>query len=514
MKLNKKPIYVREDYSYKFKNDSTCHDLSLTSEEIRFLLNSKVCDKFNKDTELKFKFVGIISLPSNIVVSLPKFHNYISNDNNTNFMKNIIKTFKSYKNSEQARNNKKKSVYENTNGELYLNDNLNDCSINEISIADFIISDFLSYGIYQNFYSELVLDGNGDTNWISTVESIDPLISNGYPIYTSTYNSEVLLDKTNKITELHKWAIDYSIGKYGEFLDYNLGIVYNEYESYEDIGSYNELLYLIQSELNNTFESRKIDLLKALNNLLNKSFGSTNGNSISLYGTSKFDTIWEYILQILFKDEYYNPIFKDKYNRDIFKPIWKDIKSNTWKANPIKPDIVRQVHKTLFILDAKYYNINLDYVNDKLIVSDQPDSYDIIKQTYYKTTLEEEFSKGHNIGISEYINCFIYPKNNSMKHDYLNYDSDKAFDEAFTILGTVSIREVVVNIQVDPNYLLLRFKSNSPFSDEEMNKLRSKIILQTSHLKYNTLYNTHNISKNTRRKFISSTTKTKYRRKR
>lgn len=483
MKLNKDPIYVREEYAYKLKNDGTSNELpSISAEEIKSLIDSRICDKFDSDTKLKFKFVGIITLPHNIVVSLPKSY---TNDK-TSVMPDIIKTFKAYKNSASYKRNKKTSINENTEGELYLNDNLNDCSISEISIADYIIADYINYGLYQNFYSELILDGNGDADWQVTVESIDPTMSNGYPIYTSTYNYEIFLDRNNKITELHKWAVDYSIVKYAKFLDYDLDVVYGEYESYEDIGSYNEILYLIQTELNNTFESRKIDLLKALNNLLNRSFGSAIGDSISLYGTSKFDTIWEYILQTVFKDEYYDEDFKDKYNRDIFKPLWKDINGNPWQANPIKPDIVRQVDKTLFILDAKYYDIELNYSKDgNLQLSGQPDSYDVIKQTYYKTKLEEEFSKSSTNDIQEYINCFVYPERNPAECDYSIYASNKAFDEAFTILGIVSIGEIIINIQVNPNYLLYRFKSNDPFSDEEMNKLTSKIISEASKLNLN-----------------------------
>lgn len=144
-----------------------------------------------------------------------------------------------------------------------MNDNLNDCSISKISIADYIISDYINYGVYQNFNSTLILYGNGNTSWHNNVESIHPLISNCYPIY----------------------------------------------------------VYTIQSELNNTFELRKISLLKTLNNLINKSFVSTNNGSFSLYDTSKFNTIWEYLLQRVFKDEYYNETFKNKYNINIFKSI-------------------------------------------------------------------------------------------------------------------------------------------------------------------------------------------------
>lgn len=479
MKLNNDPIYVREEYGYKLKNDGTSNELPFTSKEIKSLIDSRICYKFDDDTKLKFKFVGIITLPNNIVVSLPKSYT----NTKTSIMPDIIKSFKAYKNSDRYKRNKKTSINENTECELYLNDNLNDCSISEISIADYIIADYVTYGLYQNFYSELILDGNGDSDWQATVESIDPIMSNGYPIYTSTYNYEVFLDRNNKITEIHKWAVDYSIGKYAKFLDYNLDVIYGEYESYEDIASYNEILYLIQTELNNTFESRNINLLKALNNLLEKSFGSTNGDSISLYGTSKFDTIWEYILQTVFKDEYYDDNFKDKYNRDIFKPLWKDINGNPWQANPIKPDIVRQVDNNLFILDAKYYDIELNYNKDgKLQLSGQPDSYDIIKQTYYKTKLEEAFSKSSDNSIQEYINCFVFPKRNPNECDYSIYESDKAFDEAFTILGIVSVGEIIINIQVSPNYLLHRFKSNNPFSDDEMNKLKLKIITEASKL--------------------------------
>lgn len=511
MKLNNAPIYVRENHSYKINNDGKCNELPLTTSEIKLLLDSRVCDRFNYDAELKFKFVGVITLPYNIVVSLPK--SYI--DNSSYIISDIIKTLKDYKNSDQLKRSKKTSVHENTTGELYLNDNLNDCSVSEISISDYIISDFINYGLYQNFYSELRLDGNGDTDWQHTVENIDPLISNGYPIYTSTYNSEVFLDKNNKITELHKWAIDYSIQKYGQFLDYDISTVYSEYDSYENIGSYNELLYLIQTELNNTFESRKINLLKALNNLLNKSFGSVNGDSISLYGTSKFDTIWEYILQIVFKDEYYDNNFEGKYNRAIFKPVWQDVEENTWQAHPIKPDIVRQVYNTLFIFDAKYYDIKFNYNNEgKLQVCGQPDSYDVIKQTYYKTKLEEEFSKFNNKGVSEYINCFIYPQSNPKQYDYFKYDSDKAFDESFTILGTVSIGDPIINIYVNPNYLFYRFKLNSPLSDEEMSKLKTKIIIETSKLKYKCNCSNNYIKKSPNRKFINSYSRSKYRKKR
>ena len=469
MELNINPIYVYEGFPYKITSNYICDELELTADEIKLLLQSSICKIFEGNTKLKFNFVGVITINDNLIVSLPKYStnelSTISEESKNKQVIDIIKIFKTYKNDTS-----KKAVSEDTVGEFYLDNNFEDSSISEISIADYIINDFLNYGLYKNYHSKFVLNGNGNTDWQYTIEYIDPFISNSYPIYDSTISTEFTLDTNNKITELHKWAIDYCIKKYGQFLNPDLNLIYKEYSSYTNIGTLDELIYIIENELSNVFESRKIDLLKALYNLLNKSFGSSKEGSISLYGTTSFSTIWEYTLQKVFKDEYYDEKFKNKYNRNIFKPIWNDLNGLTYTASALKPDIVRQVNKTLFILDAKYYDIKFEYKDDEtFIVNDNPDSYDVLKQTYYKTTLENEFSKSRSFTISNYINCFLYPDNRPNKCD------------TFEIIGSVILGgNEVTNIVINPSYLYRIFNSNEYLTDNEINDMKISILKSTN----------------------------------
>lgn len=467
MSTNNELIYVYEDYDYPINSDYICNDLPLlTYTDIKFLLQTSVCGRFENNKVLRFKFIGVITLSNNVIVSLPKC--YTAEDNSIGYdnidkIADIIKIFKTYKNDTN-----KTSVSEDSSDEFHLEDVSDSASVSEISIADYIIKDFLNYGLYQNYYSELKPNGNGDTGWQYTVEHVDPFISNGYPIYDYTYNREILLDVQNKITELHKWAIDYCIKKYGRILGYDLNTMYGDYLEYDNIGSHTELLYLIQTELSNIFESRKINLLKALNSLLNRYFGSTVKGSLSLYGTSKFDTIWEYVLQKVFKDEYYDEKFANKYNRDIFKPIWRDLDGFAHNASPIKPDIVRQVDRSLFIFDAKYYNIQYKYKydndkNKKLTVIDSPLSYDVLKQMYYKTRLEQEFNRSDNININTYINCFLFPDKRVNKCEF------------YEVFGTVGIDETIYNIWINPEYLFKQFIRKEYLSDNDMNDFKNNI---------------------------------------
>ena len=201
--------------------------------------------------------------------------------------------------------------------------------------------------------------------------------------------------------------------------------------------------------MSNTFRDRDISVLKALRYLFKKE-SIYNQKNISLYGTIKFDKVWEKCLQSVFDDESKN------YAQYLPNPIWKSAGGSpvTNDLNQMQTDIVHYVDDSIVLMDAKYYSIKLTNSG----VAGNPGSYDIVKQYVYQIALEEGTAK--QVG----INALIFP----IKRITNDYE--------YSIFGTVSLPlfkccKDILCIYYSADYVFDRFLFGKKYTIDEYRTL-------------------------------------------
>ena len=108
-------------------------------------------------------------------------------------------------------------------GDFFLDDNIESTITSEISLADYIIRDFIQNRLYDNVSYQLEFNAEGDTDWGYTIDNITPYISESGPIYSDTYNYKRYDDIHNKVIDIHKCVLNECIEKYSKLLGYGIG---------------------------------------------------------------------------------------------------------------------------------------------------------------------------------------------------------------------------------------------------------------------------------------------------
>ncbi len=167
---------------------------------------------------------------------------------------------------------------------------------------------------------------------------------------------------------------------------------------------------ILAQAISNTFVDREVSLL---NNIMYFIFGSSNYNSEKpeTLATQYFHSIWEAICSELFNNEY------DHFKYLIPKPKWHvyNNKYNPYNFSRQIPDILYYENNTLYVLDAKYYNIKRNL----------PGWHDLVKQFYY----------AYSLGISLNVktrNLLLFPGLTDHIVEYFGYvdiENDKRLGE-------------------------------------------------------------------------------------
>jgi len=377
--------YIIENKRYSIEY---IKNLGITEEDIDQLIMDRVCNRFIDSSLLNFNFVGIISNRDSVVSVLPKY----CNEEDDDIVKKketiqIIKVLKKY-----ALN-----VTIDTGDLNYLSHNVNGTFVSELALADYIIKDYISYGIYAKNHDEIMLNESGEIYWEDTIDLINPYMSRNKVYYSDTYNIVNLNDPYEYITRIHKWAIMLCLDRYSEVLGYSATISADYNENIEHLGNTEVILSLLQNEIQNVYSDRKIGLLKALFMLISMKYTWTN-KVYTLFGKTKFEQVWEDVCSEVMDNDYYN------YKQYIPKPKWKNSEAEFYSIKTLEPDILRSINyngtNMFFIMDAKYYDI--EFIKGKL--NNAPGVSDIIKQIFYEQALKE-FIKDHRI-----VNIFLFPK--------------------------------------------------------------------------------------------------------
>ena len=375
------------------------------SKEDIIILNSKgIIEILN--IGLKFNFVGVISVKNMAFVVLPK----TMKTEEELLLNTTIKTLKKYCSSN----------IQLFDGIDYFNIEPDDPDCSELAIAEFLINDFQEKGILifkEELYKE---NGDGDISWSLTTDNIDPFYSKNQPIYINTINQIIIEDSYNLIVVIHKWSLGYVTKKYSLLLGDDIMQFHFDYEEdINEIGSLELLINYLQKQLQVIYSDREIRVIKSLLFLLRKKAGLLE-NDLSLYGTKKYESIWESICKVVVNDSY-------KGGSYFPNPQWNILGKNFSSRSILIPDITSEDPKTknFYLFDAKYYSLKFDGE-----ISGEPGYKDILKQFQYQHHIEKEIEK-------KISNAFLFPLNDDEYNLLKNNPNIIYFNEYMAVIGSL-----------------------------------------------------------------------------
>lgn len=248
--------------------------------------------------------------------------------------------------------------------------------LSQILLMRNLIDDWSRFGIYrQNTFKDQI--GNkGKVLWEKTVAGIVPYIHRNTPIYLQTIlrSQQQTLDQI--ISAIHMWAVAKA--------DHTVGWLYannNKYTLFNSLSDVSEdlpiepfrAISILNQRLNQTFDSRNINLLKMLIKMVQGHHHPLG--ELQVLGTRAFWRIWQHMCFMKIADNSTHTMLIER----MPKPVYRFTDNST--SEPISkqlPDILNQLNSgTIEIYDAKYYDIKFT----------KPSWADIVKQIFYAETI-------------------------------------------------------------------------------------------------------------------------------
>lgn len=367
-------------------------------------------DAYNEISEMEtfqFTYVGIIIIMGVTIVIYPKYIGDIKLDQNNNYLKfkQIIKVIYQYKNKQEQTLT------------LSTNEKLN--QENQLGIAIQILSYYRDYGLYQKEEVLTEINGDGEINWYKTVNELPLFLSGKSPVYIAHYTDTKINDDLSLIRQIQISVLN-NIKK--EFNDILLLLGFNfNYEDSEisiDLDEEESLIYYLEKELTINFMSHKIELITLLILYIQSKNRSNKDRTVSAYGVTKFDRIWEDVCKVVYGNDLEYSLeelgLMDENKKQssiklkdvVQKPIWINYYDNKkYSANKtLELDVlhINRLSSVFEIYDSKYYLISFDSNG----IKGQPGVSDITKQYLY----EQAFTKLAKVNNYSITNKFIVPK--------------------------------------------------------------------------------------------------------
>lgn len=407
------------------KNIEYIKELSRFDNEVLIseLKTTKLLKYDSKNEQYYFQYVGLIGLKDGRILSvLPKcISNDILNDKDecAQYTKNILNAIEKY-------NHKRFDDIFTYNLDIEKEEN----NFNLFALYDFLIADYLEYGIYRETKEVYEENGDNEIDWEYTLE-----VETGYitkkkqPVYLKYYDITAIDNNNNLIQEVHKFLLNKASSYFQDIPFFMDSKPILEFYCKIDIGVENQdrIIYLIEKVLRRTFNQRKIRLLNLLLLILRKNLHSQQ-DGINLYGIMSFRSIWEDMCKVLFNNLYLEDSKYKKVIKKLTAPKYSLVKDLQGKkdGSPLIPDVVTKYKDTFFVIDAKYYNISIqasdidDEITNDIEVKDNessqldklqgflPGTYDLLKQIIYMEAFLKE-KEELEIDAQKVRNIFIIP---------------------------------------------------------------------------------------------------------
>lgn len=349
-----------------------------------------------------FTFVGVIIVSGKALKIYPKY--IISKDSPKDELKQILKVLEKYNSKEQIIR--------------MFNDSSESSSFNLLAVLLFLMQDYFENGLYNNTEEIVESNGTGEILWDKTINDTFAIISNNRPYYIDLKTKKRVNNDYDYFKRLHECILTMASNelKNAELLDlFEITEIDLSNEQLEEFGDTDYILYRIENELGNQFNTRKQLVLKTIYAYLNHSGNLYDTDCLSMFGTNSFNLVWESICADIMDNQLDNQLgsislplpLKPEYDRTqklidlIEKPLWS-ITGKTAKDTLI-PDIIAINDKQFVIFDAKYYHAKLE---PGVAPKGQPGIESITKQYLYQLAYRK-FISDH--GFTDVKNCFLMP---------------------------------------------------------------------------------------------------------
>ncbi|MEG2789630.1 MAG: LlaJI family restriction endonuclease [Romboutsia sp.] len=381
----------------------------LTDEDIEI-----VDVDMNDEYYYVFTFVGVLTVGNIVIKCFPKY--LLTKKAPLEEIKQVLKVLNKYNSKEQIIN--------------LFNGDEEQRAFNLLSMILYIMNDYNENGVYINQQDIIETNGEGEILWDNTINETFAIISNNRPFYTELQTINTVGDDMDYFTRLHRCIVTECCNKLkqGELLEvFEIEDINISEESIDDFGNIDYILYRLQMELNVQFVTRKQRLLKTLYTYIAQSKSFDDSFGLSMYGTNRFNLVWEKVCADVFDNKLSTPIGKlklpielhndyilrkkDTLLEIIEKPVWKHFDSecnthNNLAKDTLTPDLISLYNTDkgmcFGIFDAKYYNIKLE----KNKVQGQPGVGDVTKQYLYQLAYNDFILKH---GFTSVKNAFLMP---------------------------------------------------------------------------------------------------------
>jgi len=349
-----------------------------------------------KEDLITFKVTGLLIYMNKFFVIFPKAYKIPSTDSEKKYhIEVLINVLLKYKNE---------ATMDPLEMELLGREN-GDHTDNLITVYR-LIQDF-----FQNGYliKEMrVRSGKqcGKIDWPLTINRKQPFFSVSSVVYIDPIITKKIIDGQNLLLKLHKYCLYMGIKKYGWLMGISPDIVEPE-NNLPNNYDLSFILNFLTNELNSTFVEREIKVIHLIIQYLSGINLKDPKEKIETLATPYFQNVWESMCSVNFNNQYHELkkiIPKLKWEIDSKAPI-----------QPQRPDLMMVREKTLYILDAKYYNV------DKSL----PGWSDIVKQLFYAFTIYKNIQSCRPLlnlklnNINNVFNAFLFPSSDSEAIKYI-----------------------------------------------------------------------------------------------
>ena len=283
---------------------------------------------------------------------------------------------------------------------------------NYLSLLITLLSDFVENGVYRDNRTIDTLNARGRILWSATIHKTNAVLQEGGPVYPDVVTRKTEFEPQHPITLLHRRiAVEcyHCLHDLGLIDLLDLPVIDDEevQASYDAV----HMLYLVESELNVQFDSRRRYILTLLREYLLKQ-SSADSAQVSEYafGCSSFNLLWE---------DACRSVLGHDYSRlwSIIPPDWRFPDRTLPATKSLEPDIIICDETGTCVLDAKYY---LPMESATGLPSGLPGIESVTKQFLYQQALltpdSIELTKGRMV--SPIYNAFLMPlPQNTAQHN-------------------------------------------------------------------------------------------------
>ena len=336
--------------------------------------------------------------------------------------------------------------------------------VEKLSLAEYIINDYVNHGLYYEDKRVLGRQSKGKTAWGATIKKCQPFIDGDTAIYMKLMRKYRMQDYSKLITNIHASAVSYAYELLKDSKNYGGVIMPQMTRINED--DLKALVPVVRNYMLTAVSNRDIFLFRALEAWCKKSFHYTN----LVLGTTSFHLVWEAVN---------DGVFGNRADKESDNPEYHfftgENEENSFKGTGTSIiDTIFVEEKRVSVFDSKYYVPKR--ISDKDgAIEGYPANSDIAKQIGYLDIVEREYGKDIS-----YCNALLLPAIPVYFKSPLP-EGTKCTDRLFNISGYVTRGKYgkneqnddtpVLMIHVDPARVYERFLNGAKISADQLDEI-------------------------------------------